>query len=64
MLRALNDSAARVWELSDGTRSAEAIAATLAMEFEAAPEAVAADTFQFLTLLGELGLVEDQGARE
>jgi hypothetical protein len=62
MLRGLNETAARVWELSDGTRTAGAVAEELAREYQTDVEPVLADTLRFLTLLAGHGLMESPRA--
>lgn len=51
MVRALNPTAARVWQLLDGQRSVREICATLAAEFDAGADAVEADVVGFLNYL-------------
>jgi pyrroloquinoline quinone biosynthesis protein D len=58
MLRGLNPTAARIWELIDGTRSLDGIAATVAQEFGEPPERVLGDVSRFVTLLVEKGLAD------
>jgi hypothetical protein len=62
MLRGLNETAARVWELSDGTRTARAVAVSLAEEYQQDLEPVLTDTLRFLTLLVGYGLMEERRA--
>lgn len=62
MLRGLNETAARIWELSDGTRTARAVAERLAEEFQTDLGSVFADTLRFLTLLVGQGLMEERRA--
>jgi signal peptidase len=59
MLRGLNETAARVWELSDGVRTARAVAEHLAEEYRMDVGPVLADTLRFLTLLVGHGLMEE-----
>lgn len=58
MLRGLNETAAQVWQLSDGTRTARAVAEELAREYQMELKPVLADTLRFLTLLAGYGLME------
>ena len=48
MVRAFNGTAARVWELLDGSLSIRQISQTLSDEFEAAAEAIESDVIAFL----------------
>jgi len=57
-LTMLSEVAGRIWDLSDGTRTAAEIAAELTREFEVAPETAAADTEAFLGVLAQKGLVQ------
>ncbi len=59
MLRGLNATGARVWELIDERRDARAIAAQVASEFEVSQEAALADVLRFLGALSERALVID-----
>jgi pyrroloquinoline quinone biosynthesis protein D len=58
-LRGFNETAARVWELSDGTRSARQVAEQVALEFKADVGQVLQDTLRFLTQLAGHGLIEE-----
>ncbi|MCK8498153.1 PqqD family protein [Myxococcus fulvus] len=58
-LRGLNATAVRIWELSDGTRSARSVAEVVAREFSMDVGAVLSDTLRFLTELARLGLIEE-----
>ncbi|MBU8894791.1 PqqD family protein [Corallococcus sp. H22C18031201] len=64
-LRGLNATAARIWELCDGSRSARELAQQLVREVDTARgpglplEAVLRDTLGFLSELVRLGLIED-----
>jgi pyrroloquinoline quinone biosynthesis protein D len=58
----LDEVGARVWELADGTRTAEQIAAALAEEFDAPLETIQADLLELLGELTESGLMTDAGA--
>lgn len=57
MVRALNGTAARVWQLLDGRRSIREICKTLASEFDAGAEAIEADVIAFLNQLCRVQLV-------
>ena len=57
MVRALNGTAARVWQLLDGRRSVQEICKTLASEFDAGAEAIEADVIAFLNQLCRVQLV-------
>lgn len=59
MMRGFNETAARVWELSDGTRTARQVAEQVAREFQADAGAVLDDTLRFLTTLVGHGLMEE-----
>jgi pyrroloquinoline quinone biosynthesis protein D len=59
-LRGLNATAARVWQLCDGKRSARALAEQVAHEFSADVGQVLPDTLRFLTELARLGLIEEE----
>jgi pyrroloquinoline quinone biosynthesis protein D len=61
-LRGFNETAARVWELSDGTRTARQVAEQVALEFEAEAGQVLEDTLRFLTQLLGHGLMEEARA--
>ena len=56
MVRAFNGTAARVWELLDGSASVRQISQTLADEFEAASEAIESDVIAFLDYLCRIKL--------
>ena len=47
----LNEVGSRIWELMDGTRTLEAIAQTLAEEFEVTAEQAQADLAEFVEQL-------------
>jgi pyrroloquinoline quinone biosynthesis protein D len=51
MVRALNGTAARVWQLLDGQRTVRDICKTIALEFDAGTEAIEADVISFLNYL-------------
>jgi pyrroloquinoline quinone biosynthesis protein D len=58
MLRGLNDTAARVWELSDGRRTAREIASMVASEYGVEVERVLGDCLRFLERLAGHGLLD------
>lgn len=58
MLRGLNGTAARVWDLADGTRSVAEISRQIATEYSAPVEDVLKDVISFVEQLLSLGLVE------
>jgi hypothetical protein len=47
-LLGLNEVARRIWELADGTRAVQQIAAIVAAEFDVPPEVAEADTARFV----------------
>ena len=53
----LNDVGSRIWELCDGQRSVEQIAAALAEEFEVEPQAARTDALEFVEGLLRMRLV-------
>ncbi len=57
MLRGLNETGARVWELIDGRRSVEEIASVISDEFEVDGVTAQADVTAFITMLERRGLV-------
>jgi pyrroloquinoline quinone biosynthesis protein D len=57
VLRGLNPSAARVWELIDGALSAEQIAGRIADEFEVPAPRALSDVLSFLEVLSSKKLV-------
>lgn len=57
VFRGLNAVGSRVWELIDGARSVAEIAATIAREFDVAPEVAARDVGAFVEALLAKGLV-------
>jgi pyrroloquinoline quinone biosynthesis protein D len=48
---AVDEVAARIWELCDGTRTLQDIAAVLVEEYDAAPADIAADVERFVSEL-------------
>ncbi|MCP3099374.1 PqqD family protein [Myxococcus sp. K15C18031901] len=58
-LRGLNATAVRIWELSDGTRTARAVAEVVAREFSMDVKQVLSDTLRFLSDLARLGLIDE-----
>ena len=55
----LNDVGARIWELTDGSRSVAEIAGVLVEEYEAPLEAIRADVLDVLGELASERLVSD-----
>ena len=58
MLRGLNETAARVWELLDGRRTARDIAGVLAREYGVGEERVLEDCLRLLERLAGHGLLD------
>jgi pyrroloquinoline quinone biosynthesis protein D len=58
MLRGLNATGARIWELMDGRRSVKDIAHQVAAEFHVPPATVLQDALVFLSALRAKGLVD------
>ncbi len=54
----LDEVGARIWDLSDGSRSAEAIASALCEEYDAAFTEVRADVIRLLTELRGAKLID------
>ena len=57
MLRGLNPTGARVWELIDGQRSVAEIASCVADEFKVMPELALRDVVPFVTQLAQRRLL-------
>lgn len=57
MLRALNASGARIWELVDGQRTVQQIADALAAELRAEPDRVLRDTVALIEALAARELI-------
>jgi hypothetical protein len=55
VLHELNEVGTRVWEMCDGTKSAEAIAVALTEEFDVTAEQATKDVENFLSLLYQRG---------
>lgn len=55
---ALNATGARVWQLCDGSRTLDEIAAALAEEFDVTPAQARHDIAALLHALGELDMLE------
>lgn len=53
----LDDVGGRIWELCDGSRSVDEIAAALAEEYDAPPEQIRADVAELLSDLRDSRLV-------
>jgi hypothetical protein len=62
LLYPLNSVGARIWELADGTRSADAIADALVEEFDADETTIRADATRFLDDLARAGLISMERA--
>jgi pyrroloquinoline quinone biosynthesis protein D len=58
MLRGLNGTAARVWELADGRKSIGEISSEIALEYTAPVQRVLKDVVSFVERLLEMGLLE------
>ncbi|MCE9671114.1 PqqD family protein [Myxococcus stipitatus] len=58
-LRGLNATAVRIWELSDGSRTARSVAEVVAGEFSMDVKQVLSDTLRFLSDLARLGLIDE-----
>jgi pyrroloquinoline quinone biosynthesis protein D len=58
MLRGLNDTAARIWELSDGRRTAREISRMVAHEYGVDVERVLEDCLRLLERLAGHGLMD------
>jgi pyrroloquinoline quinone biosynthesis protein D len=58
MLRGLNETAARIWELVDGRRTARDIAGVVASEYDVEVERVLGDCLSFLARLLGHGLLD------
>lgn len=56
-VRMFNTSGSRIWELADGTRTVDEIAAMLAQEYEVTPEIAQASVERFMKELAEKGLL-------
>ncbi|MGH2451008.1 MAG: PqqD family protein [Candidatus Limnocylindria bacterium] len=59
----LDEIGARIWELSDGSRSVSEIAEAVCAEYDAPRETVEADAVELLGDLAGEQLVVDEGAR-
>jgi len=64
VLRGLNPTGARIWELIDGRRTAAEISDRVALEFEASAQRVLQDVLSFLSKLDEAGLLATAGQGE
>lgn len=56
-VRMLNPTGSRIWELADGTRTVDEIAAVLAQEFDVTPEQARASVQEFVAVLAEKRLL-------
>ncbi|HUS63498.1 MAG TPA: PqqD family protein [Kofleriaceae bacterium] len=61
-LMGINDSAARIWALCDGTHTVDEIARAVAAEFAVDPAVAAADTRAFIDTLAKRGALTLSGA--
>ena len=59
----LNPTAARIWELIDGSRSVRVIRETLLEEFEISPEEAEKDLIEHLQQLESINLVLEENRR-
>lgn len=60
VLRGLNPTGARVWELIDGQRSAREIADRIALEYGAVPDQALGDVLTFLSVLSDKQLIGER----
>lgn len=51
MVRMLNPTGSRIWQLADGTRTVDEIAAALAQEFDVSPDQARASADEFIAAL-------------
>jgi len=56
-VKVLNEVGARIWSLSDGTRTIEQIVALLCSEYQVDSDQALADTLEFISELLERGLL-------
>ncbi|MEQ1717679.1 MAG: PqqD family protein [Hyphomicrobium sp.] len=54
----VNDTARVIWKMLDGNQPIDELIASLALEYEVAPDQCEADILQFLETLLEEGLIE------
>lgn len=57
MVRMLNPTGSRIWQLADGTRTVAEIASVLAQEFAVTPTEALASTEEFVAALVDKGLL-------
>ena len=62
VLRGLNETGARVWQLCDGRRTVREISDQIAREFDADPATALSDVLRFLEALASRGLLAPRGA--
>ncbi len=62
-MKMLNETGARIWELLDGSRGVEAIAAVIAGEYEIAPEQAERDVAEFVEELSRHQMLEEPWIR-
>jgi len=63
-IHTLNKTAARVWELLDGTNGIDRIVANLCEFYDVSPEEADADVRVILSKLEKIGLIETGGKEE
>lgn len=56
-VKVLNEVGARIWELANGQRPVNEIAALICAEYEVDPEVAASDTLEFLADLESRGVI-------
>ncbi len=57
-IKVLNEVAARIWQLVDGTRSVAQIAMAIAEEFQVGEQQAGQDVWEFLNALAARGLIQ------
>jgi uncharacterized ferredoxin-like protein len=60
-IRELNEVAATVWKLADGTRSARQISAEIVADYEVSPEEALADVMEFLAEMVDADFMKVRG---
>jgi Coenzyme PQQ synthesis protein D (PqqD) len=61
-VKELNEVAAVVWRLADGTRSARQISAQIVAEYEVSPQEALTDVVEFLTEMVDADFMKVRGA--
>ena len=61
-INTLNEVGTRIWELADGRRSVDAIIHDIQAEFDAAPEVICKDVFDFIHELNRKKMIIFEGA--